>query len=62
MGVTNDDIEAVKWLNLASAHYEPAKKSLSVIEQKMTPEQIAQAQQLSSEFQPHTESASTNSN
>ncbi len=62
-GVATNDVEAVKWFNLASAQGdEPSKKILSVIEQKMTPEQIAQAQQLSSEFQPHTESASTNSN
>lgn len=56
-------VEAYKWFNLASAQgNESAKKYLSVLEKKMTPEQIAEGQRLAREFQPHTESASTNSN
>lgn len=53
-GVTKDLVEAAKWWNLASAQGEKlAKRNLFVIEQKMTPEQIAEAQQLAREFQPH---------
>ncbi|HUA37924.1 MAG TPA: SEL1-like repeat protein [Candidatus Sulfopaludibacter sp.] len=57
-------VEAYKWLTLAWA-----QKKLSSVDEKpdklaalMTPEQIAEAQRLAREFQPHTESADTNSN
>jgi TPR repeat protein len=62
-GVETNAVEAYKWDNLASAQGNGfAKKDLSILEKKMTPEQIADGQRLVREFQPHTESASTNSN
>lgn len=62
-GIEADAVEGYKWCNLASAQgIEPAKKILTILEQKITPEQIAEAQRLSMAFQPHMESAATNSN
>jgi TPR repeat protein len=59
-GVTKDYVEAYKWLNLASAQEnEFAKKNLSIVEQLMTSEQIAEAQQLSREFVPKKEMPSS---
>jgi tetratricopeptide (TPR) repeat protein len=56
-------VEAVKWLNLALAQgFEQAKTILSILEQQMTPEQIAEARRLSGEFEPHTESRQAISN
>ena len=61
IGVRKNMVEAVKWLNLASAQgCELDKKTLFLIEQKMTPEQIAEGQRLAREFKPHTESAAGN--
>ena len=58
-GVSKDLVEAAKWLNLASAQgHAPAHRNLSKIQQKMTQEQIAEAQRLAREFQPHKESVS----
>jgi S1-C subfamily serine protease len=55
-GVAKDYVEAYKWLNLASAQgSESAKEHLSNVEKKMTPEQIAEAQELSHEFRPRKE-------
>jgi hypothetical protein len=55
-GVAKDYVEADKWLNLASAQgSESAKEHLSNVEKKMTPEQIAEAQELSREFRPRKE-------
>jgi TPR repeat protein len=55
-GVPRDYVEAYKWINLASAQGdEDAKKWLSVIEQRMTPEQIGEAQRRSSAFVPRKE-------
>ena len=52
-GVPKDLVEAAKWLNLASSQgHAPAKRNLSKIEQKMTREQIVEAQRLAREFQP----------
>jgi hypothetical protein len=52
-GVIKDYIEADKWINLASAQGdEVAKKILSYDEQFMTPEQIAEGQQLARQFKP----------
>jgi TPR repeat protein len=60
-GTTKDYVEAYKWLNLAlSQGDENAKEWLSYVEQSMTPEQIAEAQQLAREFKPHKESGSNN--
>jgi uncharacterized protein len=61
-GVTKNYVEAYKWYNLAlSQGYVLAKRNLFGLEQHMTSEQIAEAQQLSSEFKPHKESGSGNS-
>ncbi len=52
-GVIRDYVEADKWFNLASAQgLDFARKSLSVVEQSMTPGQIAEAQKLAREFVP----------
>ena len=55
-GVIRDYVQAYKWDNLASAQgVERAKLFLPILEQRMTPEQIAEAQQLAREFKPrHT--------
>jgi TPR repeat protein len=55
-GVLIDYVEAYKWFNLASANGNiDAKKGLSIVEQLMTPEQIAEGQKLAREFKPHIE-------
>ena len=62
-GVSQDYVEAYKWFNLAAAQgISPAKDSRNNVAQRMTPDQIADAQKLSREFQPHMESAAGNSN
>jgi hypothetical protein len=62
-GVARNAIEAYKWYNLASAQgYTDATTERDTLAASMTPEQIAEAQRLSREFQPHKESASGNSN
>ena len=65
-GVSQDYVEAHKWLNLALAQgngivSDIAKENLSIVERSMTPEQIAEAQQLAREFKPRKESNSNNS-
>ena len=60
-GVRKDYLEAYKWLNLASAQgIEVAKQNLSIIEILMTPEQIAEGQQLAREFKAPNKSAPKN--
>ncbi len=55
-GVAQDYIEAYKWANLAAAQgNETAKSNKANLESKMTREQIAEAQRLSSEWKPKTE-------
>ena len=55
-GVTKNYIEALKWVKLAADHGdEDAKQKLPFLHQEMTPEQIAQAQQLAREFKPRKE-------
>ncbi|HKI69181.1 MAG TPA: SEL1-like repeat protein, partial [Verrucomicrobiae bacterium] len=55
-GVPKDYVQAYKWFNLASAQgNQTAKANLSIVEQSMTPEQIAEAQQLSTAFVPQSE-------
>ena len=62
-GVPKDYAEAYKWYNLASGQgYRDATTERDALAAMMTPEQIAEAQRLSREFQPHKESASGNSN
>ena len=62
--VTRNLVEAYKWCNLsnASMSFNYDVEELSRIKQMMTPDQIAEAEKLTREFKPHTESASTNSN
>ena len=61
-GLPKDYVEAYKWVNLAAAQAnEDARGNLSIIEQWMTPEQIAQAQELAREFKPRKESGFENS-
>lgn len=62
-GVAIDLVEAYKWLNLASAQgWTMATTDRDALAASMTPDQIAEAQRLSTEFQPQKKSASTNSN
>jgi S1-C subfamily serine protease len=53
-GTTEDYVLAYKWVNLAAAHgfYTPRDVTLSKLERFMTPEQIAQGQQLARDFKP----------
>ena len=52
-GVPKDNAEAVKWLNLAAAAGDTdAVKNKNIVAQKMTKEQIAEAQRLSTAFKP----------
>ena len=61
LGVPKDYVQAYKWYNLASAQgHKPAKKNLPFVESLMTPNQFAEAQRLSREFQPRKESLSGN--
>ncbi|MGA2787721.1 MAG: tetratricopeptide repeat-containing serine protease family protein [Verrucomicrobiota bacterium] len=67
-GVPKDYVEAYKWFNLAASSeqwksdwmIERIKTDLNSLEAMMTPEQIAQAQELSREFRPRKESGSAN--
>jgi len=56
-GMTKDYVQAHKWFNLAAAQGGPRaiyfKLNLARAEANMTPEQIAEAQQLAREFKPH---------
>ncbi len=54
-GTPKDYIQAYAWWNIASANgtgeiLEDCKNNLTIIENKMTPEQIAEAQELSKEL------------
>ena len=61
-GVPKDYVQAYKWFNLASSQgYADSKEVLSFLEHRMTPEQIAEAQELSREFKPRKETGSNNS-
>jgi TPR repeat protein len=52
-GTTEDYVLAYKWVNLAAAHgYTGEHLPLSNLERFMTPEQIAQGQQLARDFKP----------
>jgi S1-C subfamily serine protease len=64
--VPKNYVEAYKWFNLAAASraekiVADSSKERRRLELQMSPEQIAEAQQLSSEFKPHKESGSDNS-
>lgn len=51
-GVPKDDVLAYKWSLLAGAKHEEYRKSISIIEQSLTPEQRAEGQKLAREFEP----------
>jgi TPR repeat protein len=51
-GVAKDYVEAYKWQLLAVDSYELAKTSMTDLESKMTPEQIAEAHKRASNFKP----------
>ena len=52
-GVPKDYVEAYKWYNLAAAAGDTkAVKNKNIVAKKMTKEQIAEAQRLSTEFKP----------
>ena len=52
-GVSKDQVEAYKWLLLAARQGdEHAKKNMTVLESKLTPEQIAEGQKRAREFKP----------
>jgi TPR repeat protein len=52
-GVAKDYVEAYKWELLAAGQGdELAKKTMTVLESQMTPEQIAEAQKLARNFKP----------
>jgi S1-C subfamily serine protease len=52
-GVPEDYIQAYKWWNLAASQgFDEAAKKRELIKEIMTPQQIAEAQRLSSEFRP----------
>ena len=47
-GVPKDDVNAYAWYNVASANgYDDGSKNRDIIAKRMTPEQIAKAQELS---------------
>jgi TPR repeat protein len=50
-GVAKDYVEAYKWRLLAARQgNEDAKKTMTMLENKMTPEQIAEGQKLTGQF------------
>ncbi len=52
-GVAKDYVEAYKWRPLAARQgFEDARKTMTMLENKMTPEQIAEAQKLAGNFKP----------
>jgi len=61
-GVARNYVQAYMWMSLALAQGNAtAGKYMPVVEQKLTPEQIAEAQELAREFKPHKETGSANS-
>lgn len=54
-GAIKDNVEAYKWYNLAAAQgYEDARHNLTILEGRMTAENIAEGQRLAREFRPST--------
>ena len=50
-GVPEDDVRAYAWYNLAAVQgHEPAFKAKESLRERMTPKQIARAQELSNTF------------
>ena len=61
-GVPEDYVQAYKWFNLAAAQGDTnAISDRDIFAKAMTPDKIAEAQELSRGFKPHTESSSVNS-
>ncbi len=61
-GIPKDSVESYKWYNLASAQgNQDAKIWLAVIEQHMTPDQIAEGQRRSAAFVPRKETSGLSS-
>lgn len=62
IGVSKDHVQAYKWLNLATAasddRADDARINLASAERYLTPEQVAEAQQLAREFKPRKPAAS----
>ena len=60
-GVTKDHVQAYKWLNLAAAagdeRADDARINLASAERYLTPEQVAEAQQLARDFKPRKAAA-----
>ena len=62
IGVAKDYVEGYKWIILAAAKgSDKAEQFMPVLENTMTPEQIAEGQKLAREFKPLNESISANS-
>lgn len=60
LGVPKDVLEAYRWWNLAAAQgLDAAKTARDQVEQQMTPEQVAEGQRLTREFQPKKSGAYT---
>jgi TPR repeat protein len=61
-GVPKDNVLAYKWVNLASSKFHGmSEKTMRLLETKMTPEQIAEAQRLSAQFVPQKAGAEASS-
>jgi TPR repeat protein len=61
-GVAKDNVLACMWLNLASSKFHGmSEKMIRLLETKMTPEQIAEAQRLSAQFVPQKAGAEASS-
>ena len=51
--MAKDNVEAYKWRLLAARHgEEKAKKEMTLLENKMTPDQIAEGQKRARDFKP----------
>jgi hypothetical protein len=61
-GIPQNYIEACKWYILAAAQSQPDANAIKFrdnLEQKMTPQQIAEAQRLAKEFRPKADNSAT---
>ena len=62
VGVSTNNIEAYKWFNLSAASgNQDAKSELEILEQQMTPEQVAEAQKATREYKPGASAKTTDS-
>ncbi len=64
-GVPQDYVQAHMWYNLAASRYPPGSdrdkvvRNRDTVAEKMTPEQIAEAQRLAREWKPKREGTAT---